>query len=632
MHQPEEILKKYWGHDSFRPNQKEIISAVLRGEDTLALLPTGGGKSICFQVPALAMPGICLVVTPLISLMKDQVDALKARGIKAYQINANFKHHEIDVLLDNCIYGEIKFLYLSPERLRSDLFKERFKRMKPCLIAVDEAHCISQWGYDFRMAYQEIGEIRKIHPETPVLALTATATPSVVQDIMDNLAFKKKQVIQSSFVRQNLTYAVWKHDDKQGRLQKLLKNIPGSAIVYANTRKQTEVLSHFLQSQGFSCQFYHAGVSASEKQQRQEDWRKGETRIIVATNAFGMGIDKADVRLVVHWNIAANPESYFQEAGRAGRDGQTAYAVVLFNNEDLIKLDEQLESKYPPLEVVRKVYRMLGSYYQLALGSIEEAFLPFRMDDLQRQCQLPPMTISNALNLLERAGYLQVDYSQSRESQIQFIINGAALYEIQLLQPRHEALISLLLRSFSGIGQQPVGINEIALAKKLGKPVLNIKQQLQELHMGGVLVYQPGTGLPSIQYQGPRLDEKRLRFPPEIYKTRKEQDALRCTAIKRYVSSPICRQKQLLSYFGETKLSKCGRCDVCKQTDKRLSSAEFDTLVEQIENIIKLQAVSLTDLSAALPHVQNEQISKVVDWQIDRGLWQWQEHLLALVD
>lgn len=620
------ILHKYWGYSSFRPLQEEIILSVLEGKDTLALLPTGGGKSICFQVPTLSKEGICLVVSPLIALMKDQVENLKKRGIKAERITSDLRSREIDIILDNCIYGDIKFLYVSPERLVTEVFIERVKKMNVSLIAVDEAHCVSQWGYDFRPPYLLISDLRK-WVDAPVLALTATATPEVVTDIQEKLLFKTPCVFQGSYIRDNLTYVVLEEENKYKKLLDICSKVNGTGIIYASTRKRTKEIADFLIQNKISASFFHAGLTVKIKNKRQEDWMSNTVRIIVSTNAFGMGIDKPDVRFVVHMDIPNNPESYFQEAGRAGRDGKRAWAVLIYNKQDIQALDFRVESKFPPLHVVRKMYRAMCNHLQIAIGFGKETSHNFFLHEFISKYNFKSVEAYNSLKLLEQAGYITLGEAFYNPSRVLVVMNRKDLYSFQIQRPELENMIKFLLRSFDGIFDVFVKIDENDLARKLNSSYVEIKKVLQVLHKMHAIHYIPQNNLPKLFFIHERLIEDSLMFDKSIYSERKKLDLQRKNAMQEYVIQSECRSVQLVSYFGELNSIPCGKCDVCLERKKnKLSDQEITLLEDEIENVVAKGIITIEELKGEFPKIDSEKLLQVVRWLVDVGRVERNEH------
>ena len=601
--------------------QEEIITSVMQGYDTLALLPTGGGKSICFQVPALVQEGICIVVSPLIALMKDQVDNLQKKGIPAISITSAMHKREIDIALDNCIYGNIKFLYLSPERLSNPLAQARIRKMKVSLIAVDEAHCISQWGYDFRPSYLEIAKLRELHPQVPILALTATATAEVVTDIQKRLLFRKENVLQKSFERKNLAYVVINEEDKLSRLLKVVNNVEGTGAVYVRNRKKTQEIAAFLQRNKIPSDHYHAGLTPAERSQKQESWLRNKTRVIVATNAFGMGIDKPDVRFVVHLDLPDSLEAYFQEAGRAGRDEEKAYAVVLFNEADVLDLQSNVEMSFPTIDEIRQTYQALANYYQLAVGGGEGTAFDFDIAAFCRNYKLEAVTVFNSIRFLEKEGYLVATEAVYQPSRIHFTLSKEDLYKFQVANPKFDPFIKLLLRSYGGTFDNFVKISEtdIAYRAKTGKE--RITEMLMKLHQLEVLAYIPQTSLPQIIYTQPRLDAKTLRISKEHLEDRKKAAIKRMEWVKDYVTSRHrCRSQLLLAYFGETETYRCGNCDVCLERNKlELTDIDFDSISRQVTLLLVSHPMPLDTLINSIQGYKEDKAIKVVQWLLDNG-------------
>jgi ATP-dependent DNA helicase RecQ len=569
----QEILKHYWKHEHFRPVQEEIIQSVLLGYDTLALLPTGGGKSICFQVPALAKPGICLVVSPLIALMKDQVENLLARDIPAVSITSGMSKREVDIALDDCVYNEVKFLYLSPERLLSELVQERIRYMNVNLIAVDEAHCISQWGYDFRPPYLHIADLRLIHPDVPVLALTATATAEVRDDIQEKLLFKRPNVFQKSFERANLAYVVEHQENKHQKMLDVVKGVGGSGIVYVRTRKETFDIAQLLNQQGYSADYYNGGLEAQQRAQKQEKWKSGETSVMVATNAFGMGIDKADVRFVIHKDAPESLEAYYQEAGRAGRDGKKAYGVLLYNHSDRFKLEKRFELSFPTIDEIKKVYHQLGNYYQLAYDAGAGISFDLNLSDFCTKYQLDAVKTLNALKFLERSEYLAFTESVFLPSRFRFEVTHQELYNFQIQYSAWDPFVKTLLRSYSGAFESYVGLREFDLANRMGLSVQQLIEGLHQLQQMQVLNYLPQTDKPQVTYILPRQDIKNVQIDSHYIEQRKQVFRQKMEAVFHYAEAKNCRSRMLLAYFDEPNAHKCGICDVCR-AEKRAENSE----------------------------------------------------------
>lgn len=583
----EQILKQYWGYTNFRSIQRDIIESVYNGTDTLALMPTGGGKSITFQVPALAKEGVCLVVTPLIALMKDQVENLKKKGIRATAIHSGLSSHEIDIELDNCAYGDIKFLYLSPERLSTNLFRERLRKIKVNLVAIDESHCISQWGYDFRPSYLKIAELRELLPiDVPFLALTATATPEVVEDIQQKLGFRNGKVFRMSFARDNLVYLVRDVEDKTKHLFKIVNSIPGSGIVYVRSRDKTKEIALMLRKEGVSADFYHAGLTMEIRNAKQTEWQTGKTRVIVATNAFGMGIDKPDVRFVVHIDLPDSPEAYFQEAGRAGRDQKLAYAVLLFNSSDTLKIEQRLESNFPPIEEIKRTYQALGSYLNVALGAGKGEVYDFNLMDFCSVYRLNSAKAYNSLKILEREGYIELTDELDNPSRLMFLVDKQELYKYQVAHAEMDRFIKVILRNFTGVFSQYVRIDEAYLSRLAAMPTDKIMEHLKTLSRHKVINYIPKKRTPLIIMTEERLDEKNLRINPDSYKMLRDRFAGRIDSLIAYAQNQTkCRSQILSEYFGEKDSYRCGKCDVCTQRNELdMSKYEFDMILDVIKD------------------------------------------------
>ena len=585
------LLKEVFGWKEFRPVQKQVIDAVYQGEDTLAILPTGGGKSLCYQVPGLAKEGICIVISPLIALMKDQVDYLKARGVKAVALHTGMSAREIDTLLDNCIRGGVKFLYLSPERLKSELFVERFKQMNLNLIAVDEAHCISQWGYDFRPAYLEIATIRAYHPKVNVLALTASATPEVEKDILEKLQLKKPATFHQSFARKNLSYSVRLVENKLEKGLEILKRIPGSAIWYVRTRQATQQLAKQLQQMGFLAAAYHAGMTGSDRSAKQEAWKTNQVRIMVSTNAFGMGIDKPDVRVVLHSDLPENLESYYQEAGRAGRDGQKAYAVLLTNAQDFEQLLDRAALVYPPVEFLRRVYQCLANYFQLAIGAQSLRSFDFEISDFASTYQLPVLDSFYALKVLEEEGLIALNESFFAPSRAHFLVNPQRLYEVQIQHAKLDPVIKILLRTHGGnLFSEYFTIQEAKLAKAAGLAEAELIKALLELANMEVLDYEPRKDRPQLTFLMERYDAATLPLNFKRITLRRELTLHKATQLVAYAHQfRICRTQFIQAYFGELSDENCGVCDHCVEQKK--ASLPLD-LVNKFKELL-LQTLAL---------------------------------------
>ena len=559
-----DILRKYWGYEDFRGIQREIIESIGSGRDTLGLMPTGGGKSITFQVPALAQEGVCLVITPLIALMKDQVSHLRQRGIRAAAIHSDMTHSAILQALDNCVYGGTQILYVSPERLHSELFQAKFRHMKVSFITVDEAHCISQWGYDFRPSYLHIAEIRQLKPEIPVLALTATATKEVVEDIQEQLRFKEKNVFRMSFERKNLAYVVRKATDKPSELRHILNSVNGSAIVYARSRKRTKETAEWLVSQGISATYYHAGLDVDVKDRHQQAWVNNEKRVMVATNAFGMGIDKPDVRLVIHIDSPDSLEAYFQEAGRAGRDGKKAYAVLLYDSSDARKLSKRVAQTYPEKEYIRDVYEHLAYFFQVGTGTGRGRTFEFSIDKFCVTYKYFPVLVNSALQILERAGYIHYEADPDNSARILFLLERNDLYFLENTTRETEAVITALLRLYGGLFTDYVYIDEGFVANEAGLTQPQVYMVLKELSKRHIVDFIPRRRIPYITYTRDREDGDRVIIPQSVYEERRAQYIKRIQAMLDYANNDhVCRSRQLLDYFGEECWKDCRQCDVC---------------------------------------------------------------------
>ena len=621
------ILKKYWGYDDFRGIQREIIESIGSGHDTLGLMPTGGGKSITFQVPALYSEGTCIVITPLIALMKDQVQNLRRHGIRAAAIYSGLSREEIVITLENCIFGDIKILYVSPERLSSELFRTKLRHMKVSFITVDEAHCISQWGYDFRPSYLQIADIRKDLPDVPVLALTATATPQVVEDIQEKLSIDHSHQAQSmfnvfrmSFERKNLAYVVRRAADKRDELIHILNSVKGSAIVYARSRRRTKEVAELLNEAGISATFYHAGLDSTIKDKRQKNWQSDQVRVMVATNAFGMGIDKPDVRMVLHIDCPDSLEAYFQEAGRAGRDGKKAYAVLLYNEGDHRKLDKRISDTFPEKDYIRKVYEHLAYFYQVGVGSGYHATFEFNIDDFCHKFRHFPIQVDSALKILSRAGYIEYTEEQDNQARVMFTISRNELYRLENNTPNEEKVITALLRNYGGLFTDYNFIDESFIASQCGMQPNQVYMVLKNLSQKHILHFIPQKKTPYVRYLQRREDTEHIQILPSVYEERKEQFRQRIHAMIEYATNDhICRSRQLLRYFGEEDSHDCRQCDVClSQTHKKACesgmSAEAQTILNLLSDgkphpITELRGIQLpTDsLNAALEYLLREE-------------------------
>lgn len=621
---PLRILQQYWGFDTFRPFQQEIIESVLDGKDTLALLPTGGGKSICYQVPAHCKPGITIVISPLIALMKDQVYQLRKREIRAEAIYSGMHFKDIDRILDNCIYGSVKLLYLSPERLTSDLAIERLRQMKINLIAVDEAHCISQWGYDFRPAYLRIAEIREWFEETiPILALTATATPEVVDDIQEKLAFRSTNVFQSGFGRPNLAYVVQHEEEKTQKLLSIVKNVRGSGVVYVRNRRKTKEIAYFLKNKGIRADFYHAGLSPDERSKKQDAWMNNEIRIIVSTNAFGMGIDKPDVRSVVHMDLPDSLEAYFQEAGRGGRDGKKSYAVLIYNEADKINLLHQYEFSFPDLKEVRRVYQALGSFLQLAIGSGKGESYDFDLIRFAKNYDLDTLKTLNCLKILTDAGWLALTEAVYIPSKLKVKVSKEELYDFQLKNRKYDLLIKTILRTYQGAFSHFVNINEYQLARFMKISGSELDALFENLKLHGIIQFKPQKDKPQLTFLEERTETKNLLFDKKLYDFRKKRHKERIDTAIAYAETALCRSRQLLSYFGETESKDCGICDYCLEKNKSgLNNETFKQYELKLRMVLKDGPLSLEELVDAFSPKRKDLVLQTIDYLLQEGILQ----------
>ena len=582
------ILQKYWGYPDFRGIQRNIIESIASGRDTLGLMPTGGGKSITFQVPALAQEGVCIVITPLIALMKDQVLHLKERGILADAIYADKSRSEILQTLDNTIFGGVKILYVSPERLASEMFQTKLRHIHVSFITVDEAHCISQWGYDFRPSYLQIADIREMKPGVPILALTATATPEVVEDIQEKLHFSEKNVFKMSFERKNLAYVVREAEDKQSEMIHILQSVGGSAIIYVRSRKRTKEMAQLLSQQGITATFYHAGLDPDVKDQRQKAWQKDEVRVMCATNAFGMGIDKPDVRMVIHIDCPDSLEAYFQEAGRAGRDGQKSYAVLLYNKHDELKLSKRVEDTFPQKELIQDIYEHLAYFYQIGVGSGQGKTFEF---DIEKFCIIYkyfPTKVDAALRILERSGYLHYEDNPDGKARVMFLLGRNDLYLLDQLSPSQDAVVTALLRSYGSLFVDLTYIDEAMIARQAELTIQQVYFALKSLAARHIIKFIPRRKIPFITYTRDRVDGNKVVIPKEVWESRREQYEKRIKSMIHYAKNDEeCRSKQLLAYFGEENDSECKQCDIClanreddKEKELRMKVAENQIIIE----------------------------------------------------
>lgn len=618
MNRYEQILTKYWGYSKFRPLQEDIIRSVMEGKDTLALMPTGGGKSITFQVPSMSKEGICIVITPLIALMKDQVENLHKRDIKAIAIYSGMTRNEIEIALDNCIYGGVKFLYISPERISTEIFMIRVKYMNVNLIAIDEAHCISEWGYDFRPSYLKIAELRELIPDVPFLALTATAIPKVVDDIQERLGFKEKNVFRKSFERKNIIYLVRELDDKLNYLIETINKVKGSGIIYVRNRKTTRETALFLQKNKISADYYHAGLNHETRNIKQNDWKVGKTRVMVSTNAFGMGIDKSDVRFVIHLDLPDSIESYFQEAGRGGRDEKKAVAVLLYNNSDKVKAEQRVLRSFPEIQEIKSVYQALGNYFQIPYGGGKHMSFDFIISDFAKSYNFNVMTIHSSLKFLQREGYLELTDELFSMSKLHFLVERDDLYKFQIANAKFDGFIKLILRSYTGLFSDYVNIDENSLAKKANIDLELVYKYLNNLKSLGILNYIPKKKNPFIVYTEERLDEKSLYISKENYEFRKSRYIERIDAMLHYASSSNkCRSQILLNYFGDKNPDRCGQCDVCtRRNELDLSKYEFDLILDELKERLQFNLISIDDLVLKAGKDKEKNL-KVIQWLLD---------------
>ncbi|UBD16417.1 RecQ family ATP-dependent DNA helicase [Bacteroides salyersiae] len=627
-----EILKQYWGYDSFRGIQEEIIKSIGERRDTLGLMPTGGGKSITFQVPALAKDGLCIVITPLIALMKDQVQNLRQRGIKAVAIYSGMTRQEILIALENCIFGNYKFLYISPERLDTDIFKQKLRAMKVNMITVDESHCISQWGYDFRPAYLKIADIRELLPGVPLLALTATATPAVVQDIQSRLKFREKNVFRMSFERKNLAYIVRKTDNKTAELLHILRRMPGSAIIYVRSRRRTKETTELLTHEGITADFYHAGLDNAVKDIRQKRWQDGECRVMVATNAFGMGIDKPDVRLVIHLDLPDSPEAYFQEAGRAGRDGEKAYAVILYSKSDKVTLHKRIPDTFPDKDYIKKVYEHLQYYYQMAMGDGLGCTKEFNLEEFCRKFKHFPVPADSALKILTQAGYIEYTDEQDNASRIIFTIRRDELYKLREMGNETEALVQTILRSYTGLFTDYAYISETALSLRTGLTRQQIYNVLMSLSKRRIIDYIPRKKTPYIIYTRERVELNHLHISPTVYEERKERYEARIRAMVDYVTSETaCRSRMLLRYFGEKNENNCGQCDVCLSghAAHELPTDTFEKLKKELLTILQEQVLTPAEV-AEKTEADRDLLSHAIQYLLEEGEIKIKDGILSI--
>jgi ATP-dependent DNA helicase RecQ len=624
---PREVLKKYWGYDSFRPPQDQIIDASLKRRDVLALLPTGGGKSVCFQVPALLLEGVCVVITPLIALMQDQVAQLKKRGINAVAIHSGLGRQEIDTLLDNCVYGSVKFLYVSPERLQTDIFQARFEKMNVQLVAIDEAHCISQWGHDFRPPYLLIKVLRELKPDLTFIALTASATAKVKEDIMLQLGLKNPAVYQISFARPNISFVVRKAENKEKKLLEILKRVPGSAIVYLRSRKGTAEVASFLKQQKVSSTFYHAGLDHAEREKRQEAWIQNRVRVMVATNAFGMGIDKPDVRVVIHMDLAQDPESYYQEAGRAGRDGKRSYAAIVYHDNDVSTLKKKVEESIPTVRQLKDVYQALANYYQLAVGGGEGESFDFDLEEFTKKFGLKPTTAFTALKKLQDEGLIELSDSFYQPSRFHFIADNKKLYEFEIANASFEPVIKALLRLYgAGLYTDFVSISERQIAAFMRTTAASIAPLLVRLRELQIASYEPATDNPKVTFLMPRQEAVYLPINITRLENRRKLNMSKMEAMVNYtVQIKRCRMQLLQEYFDEIHTQPCGTCDVCVDNKKKENQAVLNDYRTQILYLLGKQSMPVDSLESAVDPRDKELFIEVVREMLEEGLIAYDE-------
>ena len=620
MLSPQEILKQYWGYDSFRSKQEDAIHSILDAKDTLTLLPTGGGKSICFQVPALMMEGICIVISPLIALMNDQVTALKAKNIRALAITSGMSFSELDIALDNCIYGNYKFLYLSPERLESDMVQQRLKKMNINLLAVDEAHCISEWGYNFRPSYLKIAEIREI-TTAPIIALTATATPLVVKDIQEKLKFDNENVISTSFYRDELSYVVLKQDDKDSKLIQILNRVKGTSIIYCSTRKETRRIHLLLSEYGITSHYFHAGQDVLERASKQKQWQLNHVRVMVATNAFGMGIDKNDVRLVIHNHLPFSLEAYFQEAGRAGRDRKLAYSILLYNDLDIHNLKKQINDHYPEIEIVRNVYQQIANYLGIAIGDGKHQEFPFHINEFCERYNLNQLQTYNALKLLEKEDYIKLSEAIHQPSRLFIKVTHTELYQFQIANKQYDILLKILLRSYGSLFDNFTKIQENIIAKRAQLSTQEVKDFLTNLKQMDILEYIPQNSNPKLLMLKTRVDSKYISLSKETLETRKANEEAKAASVIQYASNQYqCRSHVLQNYFGEKDNKRCGKCDVCLERNKlKINDQEFEDIMLAIQKLISQNPMHVDDIIMAIVEYREDKMITILQFLSDNG-------------
>ncbi len=623
--QSRDVLLKFWGYPAFRPMQEEIVDAVVAGNDTLALLPTGGGKSVCFQVPALVMEGMCLVITPLIALMKDQVQHLKKIGIPAAAVYSGMHYNELEIIYNQSVFGQLKFLYVSPERLVTDRFMELLKRMRINLIAVDESHCISQWGYDFRPPYLQIATIRPYLPNVPVLALTATATPEVVVDIQQKLSFRKKNVFQTSYERKNLTYNVIKHPDKYGTLQRLFENMKsGSGIVYVRNRKRTREIAEYLSSKGILSTYYHAGLDAKQRDERQSAWMYGRTKVMVATNAFGMGIDKPDVRIVAHMDLPDSLEAYFQEAGRGGRDGKESSAWLLVADQDVKQIKTNYEATFPDPKQIKAIYQAIGNFFQIPIGSGNNQSFDFDLSEFAKNYNFPLLEVYSSLQLFEKEGLMMMTEGLKTPARLYVQANREDLYRFQVEQPAYDGFIKSLLRSYPGLFTEFIPVREEDISRKTGLSIEKVVEYLQKLMKLSFLTYIPRKDRPQLVFLTERRSVDHLQLSKEHYSDRKKTAAKRMQAVIDFVyNQEKCRSMQLLAYFGEKIDHRCGKCDVCTNRNRlQLTDIEFGNIRSKLLEMLRERPYPLFEIVAEVEGYSEEKVLLAIRWLLENRVLQ----------
>ena len=620
MLNPQDILKKYWGYDSFRDKQLDVINSVLESKDTLTLLPTGSGKSICYQIPCLMTEGLCIVICPLIALINDQVSNLKEKKIRAMAITSGMSFSEIDIILDNAIYGNYKFLYISPERLESKIVQERIKKMNINLIAVDEAHCISEWGYNFRPSYLKLAQIREL-TKAPIIALTASATPIVLRDIQEKLSFSNINVIKSSFYRDELSYVVLKQKNKDKKLIQILKRVKGSTIIYCRTRKETKRINILLKKNRISSHFYHAGLDHLERELKQKQWLLNHVRVMVATNAFGMGINKEDVRLVIHNHLPFSLESYYQETGRAGRDKKLAYTILVYNNIDVKNLKKQIKDRYPDINIIRNLYQNLANFFSIALGEGKYIEFEFYLEDFCKKYKLDQLQSYNVLNLLEKEGYIKINDTTNQPSKIHIKISHTELYKFQIKNKKYDFFIKILLRSYGTLFDDYTVIQESILAKRLQITTKQVKEILLKLENLDILKYIPENNSPKLMLLTERLNPTKIIISKETLELRKSSEEIKVKKVLEYASNQYkCRSIFLQKYFGDNKIIKCNKCDICLERNKyKLNDIEYDEIIHAIKNLIISEPMKVEEIIMSIIDYREDKIVNALQFLIVNG-------------